>query len=244
MTNRIRILFVSFILVVALVYLDRRCVMVRVADAGWRLPVSAALNLGLPVNTSCNGRPLLQAAVVSGNLGLVQLLVSRGANIDQRNNGRSTALITASALGENEIIRTLLAAGASVKARPALGESILLAPVHNGHLETVQLLLKAGVDCRSDSAALLTEAVREKKLQILNLLLENGAEPDARGGRGATALMWAAAFDDLSYLQLLLDYGANPSVRDDDGHTAIDWARREGRDVVQFMDRTAKPVAP
>jgi ankyrin repeat protein len=245
MTNRKRILLAGIVLlVVAIVSLGRSCILVRIADAGWRLPVTAALNLGAPVNTSCNGRSLLHAAVVSGNLRLVQLLISRGANINHRNRLGSTALMGAAAAGDNEMITMLLSAGADVSARRTPYESILLAPVHNGHLETVHLLLKAGADCRFDSAALLAEAVRQKQFQILKLLLETGADPNARGTRDSTALMWAAAFDNLSYVRLLLAHGADPSARDVDGKTANDWAMREGRDVTQVLGASsARPPA-
>lgn len=53
----------------------------------------------------------------------------------------------------------------------------------------------------------------------MRLLLDKGADVNARNHAGATALMWAA--DDLEKTRLLLDRGANVNAKSDDGRTAL-----------------------
>lgn len=53
----------------------------------------------------------------------------------------------------------------------------------------------------------------------MRLLLDSGADADARNDAGATALLWAV--DDVEKTRLLLSHGADPNVRSDDGATPL-----------------------
>ena len=60
---------------------------------------------------------------------------------------------------------------------------------------------------------------------ILNILLQNGADVNAKDHDGRTALMLAASSpDDVSSVTLLLSHGADPALKDKDGRTALDYA--------------------
>ena len=75
----------------------------------------------------------------------------------------------------------------------------------------------------------------------LRLLLEKGADPNARNDAGATALMWAV--DDPDKTRLLLERGADANARSDDGRTPLllAAARFGAADVVtQLLDHGAK----
>ena len=59
------------------------------------------------------------------------------------------------------------------------------------------------------------------------LLLEAGADPDARQAGGFTALQAAAQRDDEALAALLLRHGADPALRNDEGADAEGIARAE-----------------
>jgi ankyrin repeat protein len=65
----------------------------------------------------------------------------------------------------------------------------------------------------------LMTAVLARDHAAVRRLLDAGADPNARDGGGATALLWAA--DDLEMTRLLLEDGADVSARSDDSRTAI-----------------------
>lgn len=65
----------------------------------------------------------------------------------------------------------------------------------------------------------LMYAVLYGDADAVRLLLDNGADPNARNEAGASALMWAV--DDLEKTRLLLECGAEVNARSDDGRTAL-----------------------
>lgn len=72
------------------------------------------------------------------------------------------------------------------------------------------------------SAAPATPLMKEVlygNAQGVRTLLEKRADPNARNGAGATALMWAV--EDAEKTRLLLDHGADVNARSDDGRTAL-----------------------
>jgi ankyrin repeat protein len=64
---------------------------------------------------------------------------------------------------------------------------------------------------------------------IVGLLLERGADPDARQHGGYVPLHSAAARGDEVSVRLLLEHGADRTVRTDDGRRPIDVAAGDGR---------------
>src|SRR5262249_33986894 len=65
----------------------------------------------------------------------------------------------------------------------------------------------------------LMHAVLYGDLESVRMLLDRGADPNARSDSGATALLWAV--NDLDKTRLLLEYGADVNARSDNDRTAI-----------------------
>ena len=60
-------------------------------------------------------------------------------------------------------------------------------------------------------------------LDIARLLVEKGADVDARDDTGVTALMNAAWDQRLELVEFLIEKGADVNARDQDGKTALMW---------------------
>lgn len=115
-----------------------------------------------------------------------------------------------------------------------------------GHWRMVDFLLAHGASTRWASPATgetalhsaLCKAGRPAFLYVVRLLLEQGADPNARtiAGRatgafmrdvrtkGETPLHRAAAYADVETIRALLDHGADREARDAHGDTALSWA--------------------
>ncbi|PBB96338.1 MULTISPECIES: ankyrin repeat domain-containing protein [unclassified Mesorhizobium] len=88
-------------------------------------------------------------------------------------------------------------------------------------------------------AALSTE--RSDRLQLIQILLEQGADPNMRGVNDWTPLHYAVAQRDAEAIRLLLASGADPSLRTriDDCETALEGADRAGFEAGALLLRQA-----
>ncbi len=68
----------------------------------------------------------------------------------------------------------------------------------------------------------------EKKEDIFKLMLDKGADVDARNQDGQTLLIWAVLMNKLNLCQWLLTKGADIDVRDNSGYTALIKTAEEG----------------
>ncbi len=98
---------------------------------------------------------------------------------------------------------------------------------------TVRLLLDRGaaVGAAARNAMQvqpLHAAVASRNAETVALLLERGADVDARQQVGYTPLMAAAAAGRQDLVDVLLRHGADPARRNDEGKTAADIARDHG----------------
>jgi ankyrin repeat protein len=63
------------------------------------------------------------------------------------------------------------------------------------------------------------------------MLVEYGADVNARGFRGATALHWAVDGRRPEIVRFLLDHGAAVNAQDDDNRTPLQWCISEFKEA-------------
>jgi len=110
--------------------------------------------------------------------------------------------------------------------------------VVNGDVGGLRRALKNGGDPNGRIRDLtpLMIAAGTKNKDIINLLVENKAEINAKGDNGKTPLTIALRKSNLEVAQLLLEKGADINSRDDKGVTPLMWATYEGRvETVKFI---------
>lgn len=105
-----------------------------------------------------------------------------------------------------------------------LGNELLSALARNKAAEA-RLLLQAGANPNYQTSPngelLLNLMVVNGKIDMVQLLLKEGADPDARCNRGQTSLIAAARANNMAMAQLLLKEGADPDERCSKGGTSL-----------------------
>ncbi|KAI1749805.1 hypothetical protein F4782DRAFT_511573 [Xylaria castorea] len=163
--------------------------------------IQRALDRGADVNaylsqgTGIKSTPL-QAAVIVGSLDLVQLLIKRGADVNQPGEGfeGTTALQIACRLSRQvgiDLIRFLITNGADVNAPPVPygGKTAFQAAAMDGNFEVALLLLDHGADVNASPSTsygycALDGAACYGRLDMVQFLLELGALSHDKGESG------------------------------------------------------------
>ncbi len=161
------------------------------------LPITQAMvEAGANPNvTDKAGTPVLTLAVFEKKLDLVYLLINSGANINALDKAGNPAIVFAST---PDIIFALLDNGANLDFttpddKYVLHEVFMLA-VDNNYATVIQRLLEEDIDLNfidsfGDTPATL--AAKKNNLQLLKLLIDNGANPNVNGKDGKNVMMIA-----------------------------------------------------
>ena len=212
------------------------------------------------------GQTALMWAVAQQHADVARVLISHGADLHARTNvsyqlentagntnpsgnfqmarGGSTALLFAARNGDVETARVLVDAGADVDDVAASGTSALVVAAHSGHGSLGIYLLEKGADANAAEAGYtaLHAAVLRSQVELVEALLEHGADPNAEvqhgtpGRRfsadfgirhqliGTTAFWLAAKYGEPEIVRTLAEHGAYPFVLSQNGASTLQAA--------------------
>jgi len=166
----------------------------RLADAAQKRDVAAVRTLlSQKVDPNAPGRDGTSALlwmVRVDDVATAQLLVKAGADVKAANRQGLTPLALAATNGSAAMMKVLLDAGADVNTLDAANETPLMAAARVGKLDAVRVLMERGAtidtkDPQFEQTALMI-AVRENHPQVVKLLVELGANVNARTRVGIT----------------------------------------------------------
>lgn len=128
-----------------------------------------------------------------GNIELMRLFLSRGADINRVNANGESALALAAWRGNLAAVKWLVERSARINS-PARQWSPLHYAVFSGHEEVVNFLLAQGADINAlstNGSSVLMMAVYEGRADLAKKLVDLGARRDVRNDWGDGALEWA-----------------------------------------------------
>jgi ankyrin repeat protein len=182
------------------------------------LLLEAGVNPNDPMHVVNSGETPLMHAARSSKVDAVEALVRAGANVNAKEtwNGQ-TALMWAAAEGDSAMVSALLKMSADLRARSNGGTTPFMFAVRKGDKRTVQAMLAAGADVNEkrpgDLATPLLVAIINGHEDLVDLLLDKGADPNAEGGStnltatGAKASEMNIAFKTPTFREQLRDTG-------------------------------------
>jgi len=133
----------------------------------------------------------------------------------------------------------IIAAIALVACAGNTSEELVLA-TKAGDIKTVKKLLGGGADVNAKDnkhhASLLMWAAHEGHTEVMNLLIQKGANIDTKKTTGETALWFAAQKGQLESLRILVHHDADVNVVGWKGATALEVARKNGhQEIVDYL---------
>lgn len=106
------------------------------------------------------------------------------------------------------------------------GYSPLILACYRGNLEVAEFLIKniKDINYTTPMGTALMAATVKKETQLVQLLLENKANPNITDANGTTALIYATIFKSYDIAQLLIKYNGDNAHKDSRGNSAVDYA--------------------
>ena len=185
--------------------------------------VQFLLDLGVNVNYSnSEGQTALILASEAGQEEVVEILLSVGANIHHQDKYGHTALMVSKTI---KIFLSLLQPNADINLLEHSTSTHLMIACDLGHMAVIETLLveynnDRNVQNKAGWSAIMF-ASRKGYQQVVEILLEKGADPNNHAFDGLTALIIASINSHLQIVALLLKSCADPNSCSEQGWTAL-----------------------
>ena len=158
-------------------------------------------------------RTALHRAAGKASPEVAEFLISKGADLEAKDKLGWTPLVVSASGGHTATMAALLRHGADADSRDDAGKTPLFQAAFAGHFGVVKILVEAGANMHARSklqqdTALFT-AIAFQREAIVNYLVEQGADVNAKDAHDRTPLHEAAIKDSAFITELLLAKGAD-----------------------------------
>ena len=196
-------------------------------------------------------RTVLMIASAEGHLAVVDLLIKAGAHVDALTVYDETALITVCKSKNMDIVNLLIDNGANLFSKTADLRTVLMQASFYGLTDLVARIisnippdrpqhvrnyLNQREDINQKTALMLACEGEHKDKDIVRLLIDNGADVDAKDDNGKTALILATMGGRTDMVDLLIKADADMDAKSNYGNTAMMMACDRGdTDIVRLL---------
>ncbi len=171
----------------------------------------------------------LHRAAQEGMTGLMEILLSKNADCDSVSKNGSTPLFFAVARGSLQAVKLLIKAGANINARDSSNTTPFMNAVFANKSEIADFFMTNYPATLSslntnEKNRLLLAAAENANIKIIEKLIKNGADINAYGAYGNTALHLSVIRSNLEIIDFLIKAGADINCRNSAGQTPLHLA--------------------
>ena len=170
------------------------------------------------------------AAVRARDMMAITAFLDGGINPNAKEAGDEgrTALISAAARGDLEVVNLLVQGGADVNVKDDTGYTALLHAIEANYDQVEHVLLnhpKLDPSARGfNGVTTLSKYVWRERKEAVQKLLKLGADANAQDNDGDAPLHGAAQSGNVEIMDLLLAKGGDPNLKNKQGGTPLMWA--------------------
>ena len=179
-----------------------------------------------------DGFTALHWSIYSKNQEIAQFLLDNRADIEAKDDMGNTALFRAVYNKDKEMAQFLLDNGADIEAKDDTGNTALL---HS--IDYIKYELIKNIEDITNEEIFAIPNLYDGDIEMAQLLLDNGANIEAKDNKGNTALIKASSHGNIEIAQFLLDNGADIEAKNNiNGETALIKASSSGNiEMVQLL---------
>ncbi|GAB5588871.1 hypothetical protein Unana1_03771 [Umbelopsis nana] len=158
---------------------------------------------------------------------------------------KQTSLLPAAEYGLTEVVSVLLDDGVDIDSCAERGWTALHTACSASQIEVVRKLIERGAntEVREPENGRTPLFLAANDPAVMFLLIANGADIEARGSNGATALHYYSSIGQVNAIHFLLNYGCNIESIDEYGRTALHYAalQKQVSSVKILLDKGLDP---
>jgi ankyrin repeat protein len=174
------------------------------------------------------------------SLRIIELLIERGAKVDEQNESKKTALMLAAFYGKLHLVKALRQFDASYSKRDNSGMAAIHYAIDGGNCDTIEYMVMDGADINEIDTVngwtpLLRAASLNAKADVARVLIRYGADMNIDDVNQKTALMVATINGNLPFVQVLVSHGADLTKLNEYGKSLYELALAMDRKVSRLF---------